>query len=537
MVGYAAFAGSGAAFLLVCAYAVASRDPRWVAVPERLFLTLFGSAPRVALGVALSLVKHPGWFAPPILALLMVFRRTRPIGLAALGATLALATAWLAAFIIAFAYTLHHTLGLACAVLAVIPAVACAWWRRCPVISVAILALGFSVGMTLSGPLNHDGAVWIPVLNVFIPFASGSLAVAGFVAWLAAKRAAPPPVTVHRLMQMWGLWAICAGSATVVGIAAWELRVRERPAIRVLDEWAYDLYVTGEPPQLVWTNRERVQVLTDPYGTTHERYVIDENSKAEYPQRIWPSPTDGFYVQGMYSVGWWKTPLGGAPIAKQPAAQFRNEAMMKDGSVWVFAEDPATRRAFTISEWRSQYAVLSLDTGDVVAKGSLSSALWPAWYVAPDLGRRLLYVSSAMDDGGLYQVDLDSLAITRKASELNLYEIVFDRERNLLWGARPLTGEVVGVDIRTFEVVHRILTGPGARDLQRDPSTGDLYTCSFLYGDVYRVEAATQKASKIGWCGRLCRNLFLDTQRDTLWVGTRDAICRIPIHESATRKP
>src|SRR5262249_51398497 len=133
-----------------------------------------------------------------------------------------------------------------------------------------------------------------------------------------------------------------------------------------------------------------------------------------------------------------------------------------------------------------------------------------------------------LDDGGLYEMNLDSLALSREAKNLYLYETILDPERGLLWGVRPLTGEVVSVDTRTYEMRHRVPVQFGLRDLQRDPESGDLYTCSEIYGDIFRIDGHSQTVSRVGWCGRLCRDMFLDAPRKMLWVATRDGICRIP---------
>jgi hypothetical protein len=147
---------------------------------------------------------------------------------------------------------------------------------------------------------------------------------------------------------------------------------------------------------------------------------------------------------------------------------------------------------------------------------------------------RIAYLSSGMLDGGLYELNLDSMVVTPKASALYLYEAVMDPNGQVLWGARPISGEVVGLDLRTSRVLHRIRTGFGARDIQRDPRNGDLYTCT-LWGDVYRVVGTSLAPSKVAWCGRICRNLFLDSERHVLWAATNDGICRYPLAGPAER--
>jgi len=93
-----------------------------------------------------------------------------------------------------------------------------------------------------------------------------------------------------------------------------------------------------------------------------------------------------------------------------------------------------------------------------------------------------------------------------------------------------LTTELLGIDRRTSRIRHRIRIEPTLRPLAQDAKTGMLYTCSYLFGSIYRVDPRTADAEKVGWCGRLCRNLRVDPERDTLWVATADGICRMPLH-------
>src|SRR5262249_31727313 len=142
---------------------------------------------------------------------------------------------------------------------------------------------------------------------------------------------------------------------------------------------------------------------------------------------------------------------------------------------------------------------------------------------------RIAYVSTGIEGGWLYEFNLDSLQITRRAPSLYVYETVLDPAARLLWGARPITGEVIAIDPRSLEIRQRIAVEPTIRDITIDPQSGDLFTCSFLSGNVFRVDRRTERATQIGWCGRLCRNLYFDVPRNVLWVATGDGVCRIAL--------
>jgi hypothetical protein len=196
--------------------------------------------------------------------------------------------------------------------------------------------------------------------------------------------------------------------------------------------------------------------------------------------------------------------------------------------VWTIAEDPVRRKLFTASEYFSHYAVIDQDGGGLTTPGTISNSTWPFWHFTADPARRVLYATSALYDGALHEMDLDSYRFRRTATDLYLYETILDAERHLLWGVRPITGEVIAVDTRSYELRHRIPVQFGMRDLQRDSTSGDMYTCSEFFGDVFRIDGQTLSPTRIGWCGRLCRGMFLDAERNMLWVATRDGVCRVP---------
>jgi hypothetical protein len=256
-----------------------------------------------------------------------------------------------------------------------------------------------------------------------------------------------------------------------------------------------------------------------------------EAGSHQNPQRIWPSSSDGFYVQMQTGVAWWKTPPPGEPLAQAPAIHFKHP-LLEGGSPCAFAEDPISRRVFIVSQWRSHYVVLDRDTGAEVASGRVTPPIQGAFHTTPDVGGRRSYLSDALGNGSLYQLDLDSLALAPIKSSLFMYETVIDPAAQRVWGAQLMAGQVVGVDLKTMEIAARFPTGFGGRELQRDPRSGTLYSCGW-FGDIFRLDVGAQREEKIGWCGRLCRNLHLDTERDTLWVATDDGICRIALDGSS----
>ncbi|MBI3784762.1 MAG: hypothetical protein HY270_15320 [Deltaproteobacteria bacterium] len=526
LVGNGVFLGTTAAFLSLLAYSAALQWGRnWISIPERILLEVLGSGPRVLVGTFDFFVVHHGYVWLLVTAVLLAWRRTRPITVGLVDTLLVIIPAWLSAMVCFFGYVMDHSWGALCFPLALLPAFYLWRCRRLPILSMILLACGLCLGLTIGVPMQHDVPEIVSPLHRFVPTALVSL----LGSWLVALRTTPASsVSASRALRMWGLSVVCAASLVTVGVTTARLRPRGAPPERILNHWTYDLHLVGQPAELLWTDREQIHVLTNPYGEAHESYVIGA-ADLRYPQRIWESPTNGFYVQLLGGLGWWKSPAPGQRIAPLPAAELRHDLLHK-GSPWAFAEDPATGNVFTVSEWKSHYVVMNRDTGAAGSSGDLSAAYWGVWHFTPDLRSRLIYVSSAMEDGGLYEWNLDSLALTQRASTLDVYETVLDSQHHVLWGARPLTGEVIGVDTSSYRVLYRIVTGFGARDLQRDPGSGALYTCS-LYGDVFRVDATTQSAERIAWCGRLCRNLFLDPAHKTLWAATDDGICRIALRD------
>ena len=452
-----------------------------------------------------------------------------------IGGTVFLVAAWAAAMACALAYAMAGSAGLLPAFIAVPLTAALCAWRRWRFASTLVLAAGLGLGTAFAQgfyafPFQDHFAHMVSPLWGFVPPVVVALVAA--VALTFARRPGPSAASWREAMRHWGL--ITCGTASALAFAVEWQGARERQAVpahaRLLDDWAYDVHITGDPPQLVWTDRTKIHVLTDPYGDRHERYTLDDD-EAYYVERIWGSPTGGFYIQGDRKLDWWQTPAPGVQLSYRPSARYRFPPWLNEDSstTWTIAEDPPTRRLITVGEYFSHYVVFDRDSGDLVRQGTISSALWPFWHFTANPADRVVYMTSALDDGALYEMNLDTFAVQRRATNLYIYKAALDPEHGLLWGIRPLTGEVVAVDTRTYEMRHRVSVQFGLRDLQRDPDTGDLYTCSEIFGDVYRIDRHTLRSSRVGWCGRLCRGLYVDSARQTLWVATRDGICRFPI--------
>lgn len=466
--------------------------------------------------------------AAAMVAVLWIWRRTRPFATLCTSVVVVVVGAWIAALTCTMTYGFTPAAGLLLPAVALLPAAWLARQRGTSVTAMLVFTAGLGVGVFCA---QIAWLAWFTVyspLYGFVPAALIALAATWVVSSYQSRRAPSAPA---RLSRLWGLCTACLCATYLVLLAAYALRERaaEPPAIRVVSEWAYDVYVRGAPPALLWTNRQTAQVLENAYGDTHRRYSLDAN--ASMVERIWRSASGDFYLQTNGQIGWWKAEPDAEPIPDLPAAWLQQADWLRDPrvrSLSTFAEDPLTHRFIIFSEWLSHYAVVDRDTRTMLTTGILSDAVWAWWYVTVDAARRVALISSAFDDGGLYEINLDSLKMTRTAPDLYLYETVLDRSGELLWGVRPMAGELIAVNTRTLAMEHRIPVDAAIRDVQLDPETGDLFTCSFMSGNVYRVERSSLTPSKIGWCGRLCRNLFLDTQHHALWVATADGVCWIP---------
>jgi hypothetical protein len=479
--------------------------------------------------VALFSLRTPVVLAT--IAGMYLLRPTRPLARTLVAFTFAFGAMACAVIAGSAAYILAPSIAPFLPLLSFLPAILLARRPMRPVAPLATLAAGLAIGaFAAQMPMV---AIQPPVgvvspLNGFLFAAAVSL----LAAWVVSRWAGRRPARFSS-GRFWGLCAFVVYTVFVIGYEAYALRARslEGPTTRVYDGWAYDLHVLGDPPALLWTNRDTLQVLENPYGDAPHRYVL--NDDAIRAERIWPAADGGFYLQADGPIGRWKAPSAGQPFAHEPAAWLTPPdwvfGVVGPDSPGTSVEDAATKRVLLVSAFQSHYAVMDRDTWTMQTKGVLSDTVWGWWYSTIDPIGRVALISAAVGDGGLYELNLDSLRVRALGLGFHVYEMVLDPPAGLLWGIRPITGEVLAIDRRTQEIRHRIPVEPTARDLTRDPDTGDLFTCALLSGDVFRIDPRTETASKIGWCGRFCRNLDIDSRRRTLWAATADGVCRIAL--------
>jgi hypothetical protein len=283
----------------------------------------------------------------------------------------------------------------------------------------------------------------------------------------------------------------------------------------------------------VWTDRRGAQVLDDIYGEPHQSRPLDERL-ADLAERIVPSFDGGFCIASDEKPGTacWKAvpPHEQIPYAASGGWLPHPSWVQLGMSQLQLAVDPATRRMLLVSQVHSRYAVVAVETNAAVTQGTFADSIFSAVLVSPDPMRGVAFIGSLAKDGATHEFDFASLRIARSTPNLYIASVVADPSGELFWGTRPFTTELLGIDRRTSRVRQRIAIGPNLRSLVQDSKTGMLYTCSFLFGSIYRVDPRTADAEKVGWCGRLCRNLRVDSERHTLWVATADGICRMPLH-------
>ncbi len=526
-----AVVGSGLATvfaLLDCAARQGLADP---ATTQFLHLKILNSPFEFGFPFVVALFS---WRTPVVLTIiagLYLLRPTRPLARIVVGLAFAFGAMACAVIAGSAAYILAPSIAPFLPLLSLLPAILLARRPMRPVAPLATLAAGLAIGaFAAQMPMV---AIQPPVgvvspLQGFLVAAAVSL----LAAWVVSRYADRHPARFSG-GRFWGLCAFVVYTLFVIGYEAYALRARspEGPTTRVYDGWAYDLRVLGNPPALLWTDRDRLQVLENLYGNDPHRYVL--NDGATRAERIWPASDGGFYLQADGPIGRWQAPSAGQPFAHEPVAWLTPPdwvwgAIGPDGP-GTAVEDAETKRVVLVSAFHSHYAVMERDTWTITAKGVLSDTVWGWWCSTIDPTGRVAIISAAVGDGGLYELNLDSLRVNGLGLGFHVYETVLDPPAGLLWGIRPITGEVLGIDRRTHEIRHRIPVRPTARDLARDPDTGDLFTCALLSGDVYRIDPPTETVSKIGRCGRFCRNLYVDSPRRTLWAATADGICRIAL--------
>lgn len=541
--------GTGVVSLLGLLHYLSPRGPAALTLPEAVLFWILGWLPELLFrGAPVIASRHTG-VALAALTALWLWRSTRGTTCLALQAAIAIAAMSIAALICILTRTLAPATSATLSLLALAAAVR---WGRMQAPSMARLAifaaaalfglLGDRVVMSLqmTSLVPHPISRWIQV---------SALVIASLVAVWAFPRSRAslwPRRLAHHVVCLWALATLGLNSLLVTILDLNLLRAWTGPtAPRVLNEFTYDLAVLGDPPFLVWSNRKWVQAIEDIYGAASPRHLLDDH--AGFSERIFLAPGGTFDILNHQSVGRWNGVLA-SNHSPQPDGRLPTRGGAPSSFAWLqsmpwfeeagpacgYADDPVRNRYLILSEWYSQYAVVDRTTGAGVKVGTVSGAIWPWPFATADPATRVAYMSSPISDGHLYEFNLDSLEVTRKVAQLYLYETVVDSAASVLWGTRPVTGDLVGVDTHSLEVRYHIPVEASVRDVKLDPDTGDLYTCSFWSGNVYRATRADQKASSIGWCGRFCRNLFLDSARRTLWIATAEGLCRMPLPSTGT---
>jgi hypothetical protein len=325
-------------------------------------------------------------------------------------------------------------------------------------------------------------------------------------------RSCPPAVA-------WGFaMPLLAGVVSAAIAARWMLFpvAAEPPDARVSDRFAYGILAQGDPVALFWTDKADLWTAVDVHGGPFApRHVAEAVS-----ERLWPG-RDGFFGMGDQRF------LHVAPDLRVTG---------RDVPEWMrpiagLAEDPATGNVIALSEWGAHWAVLS-SGGGVLASGQIDwKHGWPFPWATVDTAGRRAFLTEALHTGTLSVLDLDTNRIVRQAPHRYLYETVFDAATSTLWGTRPTLGQVAAIDVDTLEIVRTVELGPAPRPLRFSPARRALYSCSFKTGAVWEIDADTGATTRLGRCGRRCRGLALDEAHDTLWVASRDGICRMPVRD------
>lgn len=500
-------------------------------------------APVILVGGMVSLAAGKARFAVLVLAAIWIPRQTRGAARVLTAAALATIAAWGAAVACAMVFLLQPGTGLLVPAIGLLLAALLSRRHAWSVTAMVLLSAGAVVGaVTAQLPViasyafvaSADGYEHVrSPLYGFLPVIVPALA----AAWVVSHREFPATIgPKRRLIQYWGLCTVCLSIA--VSIAVEMIQLSPGPPTKsargVLDEFAYDIHVAGTPAALLWTNRNRLQVIDDVYGETPSRRVLDRRLVG-LVEWITPSLDGGFYVpvDQEPKIAWWKPVEPSERIPYAPSGGWLRvpDWVQRGMSQLQLAPDPVAGHLLVFSQVQTRYAVVDRASNTTLATGVLSDSPFSGVQVATDTMRRVALITSVIKDGAISEFDFATLQVTRRVPNRYVMMVSFDPSGDLLWGIRPFTGELVGLDRHTLQIRHRVPLEPALRSLVQDPDTGMLYTCSFLFGGIDQVDPKTLAATRLGWCGRLCRSLHLDSAHHTLWVATADRICRIPLDE------
>ena len=250
----AAFLGASVAILLTAGDLISQH---FGAAPqsllERAHVRLLGSWIEL-VAIAIQAVAAPWYLLPLAVPLaLAVPRATRPVGLAILAVPVEFAAAWLATIPCGTCAVMNPWLGALAMVLAVPAALLLARIPRWPMSAMNVVAGGVTFGAAMGILFNDDTFAAWGVENRFLASTALSLMVGLTIAGFDRTRA---PMSFRRLAGMWGLSAVTLSSVLMVILVGVQLhRASQDSPGRFLEDWAYDLVLTGDPPRKISTNR------------------------------------------------------------------------------------------------------------------------------------------------------------------------------------------------------------------------------------------------------------------------------------------
>jgi hypothetical protein len=519
------------AFLAGAVVGMAVSLPLHLDIPLRL-VNRYEAPMSVLLGSSSAIVHlYIPLFFIAIGAMFLLFRRTRPLAAAAFAALLWVFLAYSTAVGFAVLHVLNSAFVLFLCPAALVLAVVAAWRRWTPAaMTVATIGVALGAGLAaicvfLDVEVGHEGSPGDPLVWFSVPAAAFTAA-----SLLARRKLAGSGGSRKALFARW--WALlsaclmfCTG-VLVVTLPRRGVTAPDPAGSRFLGDYAYDLVLWGDPPDLVWTDKRRFHLLKDVYGKARERY--DSEGEGTQYEQIWPSQLGGIYIQGPGLV--WLDPS----TAGEDGKQLKGRTLevpddVFDGWTQALVEDVRNRRVILGSEFGSKIAALSLDSGAVLEMKRFSKTQYSSPGAVSNPATRRAYLVQWLYPGTIYELNIDTLRFMRRRPYVNAWGGTIDSARNVMWLARPVMGDVAEFDLEKFDIRRRFPVRFMVRELAMDPSGRNLYTCSWAFGDVYRIDAQNGEVSRLGRCGRICRGVFLDSARGVLWTASNDGICRFAV--------
>lgn len=191
--------------------------------------------------------------------------------------------------------------------------------------------------------------------------------------------------------------------------------------------------------------------------------------------------------------------------------------------------DPIADRLVVLNEWGGTGAAFSVSAPDPPRGLALFDAPWPVPYVSIDADSRRGWASSALIDGSVARIDLDTLEVLYRRDGLFAYATLYDAEREVLWALRGITGELLALDPDTLEIDSRLELEAGLRRMVLEPRRGHLIINAYPSGRLFRVDPHGLRVLEVGHCGWRCRSLWVDPAHDTLWTASSDGVSRFEL--------